>query len=265
MRIGLTLRQGQEAPLAQQAEEHGFFGVLAGYDDPPAAMNAAVYASARTSAITIVVRVALGCEHPVTVAEEIAVLDNINSGRTVVLADTATLTADAATEEIEIVRRALACRPLRYRGERFNVPAGIPTNSDAGESISVTPKPTQVEVPIWMMGDSGKDVAACQGLPVIAMRMSDCDSERLVQPAVATVTGQMDADREVASSWASAGATHLLVRLPADLDTSCLLSTIARFIVPEVAMPDYPRIVSEASPPLPWPPSVSGSDEVELP
>lgn len=253
MRIGLVLDRGKEEVQAQLAEEHGFFGVLTGQDDPIASMNAAVYASARTSALSIVVRIALGCEHPVTVAEEIAVLDNITAGRTVVLADTASLRADAADEEIDIIRCALSCRPVRYRGKFFHIPAGIPTNSGAGRSISVTPKPTQIEVPVWLTGDSGAVVAARRGLPLLATQKTDCDRERLVQPAAAMVTGDVDTDREVAAAWASEGATHLLVSLPPDKDTRLVLSAMARFVVPEAAMPDYPRLVSDAPPPLPWP------------
>jgi alkanesulfonate monooxygenase SsuD/methylene tetrahydromethanopterin reductase-like flavin-dependent oxidoreductase (luciferase family) len=253
VRIGLVLEPGEERATARLAEEHGLFGILAGLDAPLTSLNAAVVAAESTSVVTIAVCVLLGREHPVTVAEEIAVLDNITAGRTVVLADTGELDADEAAEELEVIRRALSCRPLRHKGKRITVPAAIPSNGPAADSISVTPKPTQVEVPVWTMGEAGADVAARAGLPSLALKAAECNAELFVQPAIAGAAGDLEADREVASSWAAAGATHLFLRLDGRGDAEEALGAISRFVIPEVAMPNYPRITSEARLPLRWP------------
>ncbi|TMF39758.1 MAG: LLM class flavin-dependent oxidoreductase, partial [Chloroflexi bacterium] len=89
MRLGLILTERREADMARLAESHGLFGVLAGTGEPRTAITAAVYASTATDFVRVVVNVRLGREHPVTIAEELSVLDNVNNGRTMVLADTA--------------------------------------------------------------------------------------------------------------------------------------------------------------------------------
>ncbi len=58
--------------MARTAEKHGLFGVLAGMGDPRTAITAAVYASTATEFVRVAVRVQLGLEHPVTIAEELA-------------------------------------------------------------------------------------------------------------------------------------------------------------------------------------------------
>src|ERR1700730_4870069 len=93
MRIGLVLPEGKEADLARLAEANGLFGVLAGSGNPLTASNAAVYASTATEFVRVVTWVRLGLEHPVTIAEELSILDNVNNGRTIVLADTGELDA----------------------------------------------------------------------------------------------------------------------------------------------------------------------------
>ena len=115
MRIGLVLGEGQEATQAKLAEAHGLFGVIAGWGDPLTAVNAAIYASTATEFVRVVTRVRLGLEHPVTIAEELSILDNVNNGRTIVLADTGELTPESATDEIAVVLRVHAPDPHRPR------------------------------------------------------------------------------------------------------------------------------------------------------
>jgi len=102
--------------MARLAEAHGLFGVVAGTGDPRTAITAAVYASTATDFTRVIVRVLLGQEHPVTIAEEVAVLDNVNNGRTVVLADTGDLGESDAADEIAVLREALGNRPLQHEG-----------------------------------------------------------------------------------------------------------------------------------------------------
>ncbi|HUZ87663.1 MAG TPA: LLM class flavin-dependent oxidoreductase, partial [Candidatus Baltobacterales bacterium] len=116
MRLGLVLAEGREAELARLAEAHGLFGVLAGLGNPLTAVSAAVYASTATEFVRIAVRVRLGLEHPITLAEELSILDNVNNGRTVVIADTGELDAEAAADEVAVLREALASRPIEHEG-----------------------------------------------------------------------------------------------------------------------------------------------------
>jgi hypothetical protein len=239
--------------MARMAESHGLFGVLAGTGDPRAAINAAVYASTATEFVRIVINVRLGLEHPVTIAEELSVLDNVNNGRTVILADTGDLTATDAVDEIAVMREALGNRPLRHEGPRWKAPAGIPANATAPEAIAVTPKPAQLEVPFWVTGGAAAEVARTEALPELARDPAASTAGGSVQPGLARISGTLKTDRDVVSEWAAAGATHLLLELAAELDQGALMTMVSRYLAPEVAMPQFPRVMSDSKVPLPWP------------
>lgn len=253
MRIGLVLAEGHEANLARLAETHGLFGVLAGTGNPLTAINAAVYASTATEFVRIVTRVRLGLEHPVTIAEELSILDNVNNGRTIVLADTGELNHEAAADEVAVLVEALSSRPIEHQGPVWKVPAGLPANATAPRSISVTPKPAQLEVPVWLTGQAAREVGDASGLPVLAREPRQRGNPKLVEPGLAAISGNLKPDRELVTSWAAAGITHLLVELPADADLDQVLTLMSRHLAPEVMMPNFPRVMSESKIPLPWP------------
>jgi hypothetical protein len=253
MRIGLVLPEGQETKLARLAEVHGLFGVLAGSGNPLTAIHAAVYASTATEFVRVVTRVRLGLEHPVTVAEEISILDNVNNGRTIVLADTGGLDREPAADEVAVLREALSSRPIQHEGPAWKVPAGLPANATAPSAISVTPKPAQVEVPFWLTGAAARQVGDDSGLPVLARAPGSLSSPKLVEPGVAAITGNLKPDRELVTAWAAAGVTHLFVELPIRADLDQIMTMVSRHLAPEVLMPNFPRVMSESKVPLPWP------------
>jgi alkanesulfonate monooxygenase SsuD/methylene tetrahydromethanopterin reductase-like flavin-dependent oxidoreductase (luciferase family) len=247
VRIGLTLPAGRDVEAARLAEAAGLFGVLVEGERPGLEMLAAGEVAATTRSVRIVVRVPLGSEHPITLAEELAVLDNLAGGRLVVLADSAGLDADEAAEDLEVLRRSWTARPLRHRGVRWAVPAGIAGHT-APAAVMVTPPPAQVEVPVWLTGTAAATLAARSGLPAVAERPADARPDLPVQPAATALTGDLHDDRATVITWADAGATHLLVRAGPEA-----VATIARHLAPEVAMPGFPRVVAESPLPLPWP------------
>ena len=253
MRLGLVLVATREVEMARLAESHGLFGVLAGTGDPRAAITAAVYASTATEFVRIVVNLKLGLEHPVSIAEEVSVLDNVNNGRTVVLADTGGLATTDAVDEIAVIREALGNRPLSHEGPRWKAPAGLPANATAPRGIAVTPKPAQLEVPFWVRGDAAAELARIASLPELARDPAASTAGRSVQPGIARISGKLKADREAVTAWAAAGATHLLIELPARSDEEAVMTMVARYLVPEVAMPHFPRVMSDSKVPLPWP------------
>jgi hypothetical protein len=253
MRIGLVLAEGQEANLARLAETHGLFGVLAGTGNPLTAINAAVYASTATEFVRVVTRVRLGLEHPVTLAEELSILDNVNNGRTIVLADTGDLNPEAAADEVAVLREALSSRPIQHQGPVWRVPAGLPANAAAPRSISVTPKPAQLELQFWLTGASAKEVGDLTGLPVLAREPGHLDDPKLVEPGLTVITGNLKPDRDLVTAWAAAGVTHLFIELPAGADLDQTMTLVSRHLAPEVLMPHFPRVMSESKVPLPWP------------
>ena len=252
MRLGLVLPEGREAELARLAERHGLFGVLAGDGNPLTAVTAATYASTATEFASVVVRVTLGLEHPVLIAEEIAVLDNVNNGRTIVLVDTGHLDEAAADDEVAVMRESLAGRPIQHAGPVWKVPAGLPANPQSPSSISVTPKPPQLEVPFWVTGNAAAAVAASQGVARLARELDGGGQPGLVQPARDAISGDVARDRERVSAWARAGFTHLFVDLP-DAPLDDVMVEISRHLAPEVAMPHFPRVMSQSKVPLAWP------------
>lgn len=252
MRLGLVLPEGRETELARVAEMHGLFGVLAGAGNPLTAITAATYASTATEFLRVIARVALGLEHPVLIAEEIAILDNVNNGRTIVLADTGHLDEAAADDEVAVLREALASRPIEHEGPVWKVPAGLPANATAPKSISVTPKPPQIEVPFWVTGRVGAAVAQRQRIPELAVAVERAGGGGLVQPARDAISGDLARDRDRVSTWARGGFTHLLVDLP-DRPLEEVMVNISRHLAPEVGMPHFPRVMSQSKVPLPWP------------
>jgi hypothetical protein len=253
LRLGLVLPDGREAEMARLAEAHGLFGVLAGSANPLTAITSAVYASTATDFVRVITRVQLGLEHPVTIAEELAILDNVNNGRTVVLAEAGELDADVAADEVAVMREALGNRPIQHEGPRWKVPAGLPANATAPKSIAVTPKPAQLEIPFWLAGAHVDRVSESSSMPVVAREPSSVSNPGAVQPAIAKISGDLKADREVVSAWAAAGVTHLLLELPRQGDEGLLMTLISRHLAPEVGMPHFPRVMSQSRVPLPWP------------
>lgn len=246
MRLGLVLTEGQEAAMARLAEDHGLFGVLAGVGNPRTAITAAVYASTATEFVRVIVQVRLGLEHPVTIAEELSVLDNVNIGRTVVLVDIGDLSADEAADEVGVIREALGNRPMQHHGPRWTVPAGLPANAAAPKTIAVTPKPAQLEIPFWMVGGQ-------VGLPELVRERARLSTQHSIQPALARISGSLEEDRATVIAWAGAGATHLLIEVPPHVDQQAALTMVSRYLAPEVAMPHFPRVMSDSKVPLPWP------------
>jgi len=253
LRLGLALAERREADMARLAEDHGLFGVLAGAGDPLTAITAAVYASTATTFVRVVVRVRLGLEHPVTIAEELSILDNVNNGRTVVLADCGQLHEDSAADELAVLRGALASRPIQHEGPRWKVPAGLPANVTAPKSISVTPKPAQLEIPFWLTGPHTRVLSAATGLPVLAHEPDAVENPGFVQSALTAINGDLKPDRDAVMAWAAAGATHLLLELPDAAAPGPVMAMVSRYLAPEVLMPHFPRVMSESRVPLPWP------------
>jgi hypothetical protein len=99
----------------------------------------------------------------------------------------------------------------------------------------VTPKPAQLDVPVWTS---------------VATDPVGVDGAAHVAPGRTALTGDLESDRRTVTAWAAAGATHLLCEVPAGGDA---IAAMARWLIPEVGMVDFPRVVADAPPPRPWP------------
>jgi alkanesulfonate monooxygenase SsuD/methylene tetrahydromethanopterin reductase-like flavin-dependent oxidoreductase (luciferase family) len=247
MRLGVTLPAGDEVGAALAAEAVGIpFVEVAAATGTEATVAAAV--AATTSAVRIVVRLHLGDEHPTTLAEEIAVVDNVSNGRVAVLADLGALDVDAAVDDLTLLRDSWLGRPLHRTGPRWQVAAGLPGHR-APPAVIVSPSPAQLVVPLWICGAAADDVTAALAVPSVAEGPADVDPQSPVAPGRAQLTGDVDADRALVLAWSAAGATHILC----ELGGSATVESLARWLIPEVAMIDFPRVVTETPLPAPWP------------
>jgi hypothetical protein len=124
---------------AVQAEAAGIFAVLV--EGPPGTelVRAATVAAA-TRYIRVAVRLDLGADDPVTLAEEVAVVDNLANGRLAVVAD------GVPAETQALFRAALAGEDVR--------------------GVRIQPLPAQPQVPMWPappVTDLASLTAAAQG------------------------------------------------------------------------------------------------------
>lgn len=261
MRIGALITDPADVAPAGGS---GLFGVLldpagtgdGGHPDTGSARAAEVAALTRDS--RVLVRVVLGTENPVTLAEEVAVLDHLSAGRVVVLLDPGALDDEAAAEDLALLRACWSGRPVRHHGARWTVPSGV-MGPGMPTAIAVTPVPAQVDVPVWL---TRALPGAGVGLPVLATDLAVVRADVQVQPGLVDLTGDLARDRALVTAWADAGATHLLVRppLPAGREAAGAPGGaffglyVARYLQPEVSMPGFPRIMAEAELPAPWTP-----------
>ncbi|MTD15110.1 LLM class flavin-dependent oxidoreductase [Nakamurella sp. YIM 132087] len=246
MRIGAAL-SGTE--LVAAAEAAGMFGInvrAAGVEASRASEVAVTTTDAR-----VLVRVVLGDENPVTLAEEVAVLDHLSAGRVVAIVDTGDLDVAGAAEDLALLRKSWSGRIFRHEGARWTVPSGVIT-SGVPTTVSVTPKPAQIDIPVWLDGPVARSIAI--GVPVIARSFDEVDPAAQVQPAIGQLSGDLTDDRELVIGWSDAGATHLLVEPPAGADADFFAGYVARYLQPEVSMPSFPRVMAEADLPSRWTP-----------
>jgi hypothetical protein len=108
-------------------------------------------------------------------------------------------------------------------------------------------------VPFWITGVAARQVGEASGLPVLARQPGTLSNPKIVEPAVAAITGRLKPDRDLVSAWAAGGVTHLFIELPAGADLGEIMTLVSRHLAPEVLMPHFPRVMSESKVPLPWP------------
>lgn len=180
MRIGLTLGDDVTGEAltstASEAEQLGLWAVEVSGPAGVEAMRAGRLC-ATTERLRLVVGLHLGDEHPFTLAEELAVLDNLSAGRIGVVTHGGTDTDRATLAE------ALTGRPVN--------------------GSLITPPPVQTKIEIWA------NVAAT---PQEIVR-----TPGQVAPGRTALSGNLEADRAVVDDWMAAGCTHLLVEWPGEI------------------------------------------------
>lgn len=262
MRVGLRLSlSGHGGPArdfgrrAAQAEAAGLDLIwLEPERDAPAAggpdtLVAAAFVAPLTTVIRIGACVDAGA-HPVHIAEQAIVADNISNGRIVLALRGEGDGAATLDETLDLVIAASAPAPFRHRGERWAVPANLDANVSE-ERISVTPQPAQLTLPIWVAGAGGKSAARERGLShVIGAGVGAAEAQQawratedalgrvaagLRRPAIRTVEATADGDfddqavvarlRAESLSW---GLDVAILALPEGLDEAAHARAVER-------------------------------------
>jgi alkanesulfonate monooxygenase SsuD/methylene tetrahydromethanopterin reductase-like flavin-dependent oxidoreductase (luciferase family) len=173
-----------------QAEELGFDSVwiaenhFAPDGSCSASQPVAAGVAARTHAVRIGVFSTLTVTNPLYIAEDVAVLDNIANGRVIVAAQPGTaqemagFAVDAKAmdgrfvEALQVMLKAWGPTSFAHQGEYFKLPGkdygGNPFAEGVTE-INVTPKPAQLNLPVWIAAPdrAGVERAARLGFPWI--------------------------------------------------------------------------------------------------
>lgn len=175
---------------AHVAEEYGFdalwvgehHGTAEGFCPSPTLVAAAIASAA--PALRLGVCLALPLTHPIPLAEDVALVDCISNGRAMVAVSSGERAGDLAArgippdeqasrfaEALEIVLRSWAPTPFAFDGRHWRVPGRRPENVFAAgiDQVSVTPKPVQASLPVWLAARTADEVrlAAQLGLPLL--------------------------------------------------------------------------------------------------
>lgn len=157
----------------------------------PQAFVAAANIAARTESIRIGVMPIVGLTHPLYIAEDATTLDNLSGGRAIIVPINAVSHEIAGygldedeyearfRESLDVLFQAWSARPFRHDGKSWTIPAEFEGHAEnASHTVTVTPKPAQFELPVWMGGfwDEGREIAAELGVPMILGAISDTDA-----------------------------------------------------------------------------------------
>ncbi|GAB3201611.1 hypothetical protein GCM10027062_24270 [Nocardioides hungaricus] len=210
-----------------------------------------------TRDVRVVVRLELGLENPVTLVEELNVLDNISGGRAVALFAASDVPEDRLREELQVCVLAGSQRPFTFDGTWWRVPGRLPEHQ-APEWLLVTPPPTQLVVPLWSE----------HGLPRVdrvtpVAQVPERVGTGPVAPVELQLTGDLEQDRAAAARCRDAGATHCLVTLPCGTSREQAFADLVRYVVPDSAMVAFPRVVAEVDLPAPWPRSTPDKENAD--
>jgi alkanesulfonate monooxygenase SsuD/methylene tetrahydromethanopterin reductase-like flavin-dependent oxidoreductase (luciferase family) len=277
MRIGIVIPVGGAAGLdgesvvaaALHAESAGLDLVWLEGDPTPAvapaaALAAAAFVAARTNVVRLAACAPIG-PHPVLIAEQAAVADNASNGRLLLVLNDGQSDAELLEETAEVVLAATGPRPFSHRGRRWTIPAGLAGNASE-RRITVTPKPAQLELPVWLVGRSAVQVGQKLGLSHVACPADSATiaaeawsatelalgrrASRLRRPAIrqlgCTSTGDFDDDAVTAALAAEAdcwGVDVVLMRLPVRLGRAAwrrAIRRLASFVRPRLQMDHVP-------------------------
>jgi alkanesulfonate monooxygenase SsuD/methylene tetrahydromethanopterin reductase-like flavin-dependent oxidoreductase (luciferase family) len=283
MRLGLVLEPGPDEvrghSLVRQAAAADELGLdlvwLAAGGAGGAPLAAAASLARATHAVRIAAAVPVGV-HPLRIAEDAAVADNLVAGRLVLVLESSIDDGALVADTADVLLSAFCARPFSYSGSRWTIPAGRPENERTEQRVRVTPPPAQLELPIWLSGHGSaaaatNAVARERGLTHVSSVQDSAESAaeawaateahlgramgRLRRPALRRLdtsqAGDFDPDELVARLRAERDAWGLdvvVLLLPAELGARARVSAqqrLARLVRPRVQMDELPQGLEE--------------------
>jgi len=175
MRIGVVLDAPAGPELlreARAADRRGLDLVWVPVLDRDGTARSTTVAAASLAPLARSIRVVVevpGSRHPVELAEELAVTDQLLSGR---LGAAGTASAGGELGEmLDVLRLGLRSRPFSHSGRRW----AFPTKAGDGSQglIEVTPSPAQIEFPLALLGSDQLGLALDRGLAVVGREQDD--------------------------------------------------------------------------------------------
>jgi alkanesulfonate monooxygenase SsuD/methylene tetrahydromethanopterin reductase-like flavin-dependent oxidoreductase (luciferase family) len=156
-------------------DERNFTGAAA-FNSSSAVLAAAV--AQRTSYVRVGMMPILGLVNAMYVAEEVACVDNISGGRVIVAGQVPSNevargwggdnSVARIRDDLAVLRKAWGPNPFNHHSDYHTIPGELEAHTVAAglHSISVQPKPAQLDVPLWLVGgDTASSVAAAEGVP----------------------------------------------------------------------------------------------------
>lgn len=169
---------------AEIAENWGFDSVWVDERNftPGAFNSSASVVGAAVAQRSTYVRIGLmplaGLVNAIYVAEEVACIDNISNGRVIVACQEPGArvaggwggdpSVDRIRDDLAVMRKAWGPNPFNHHSPHHTIPGEMAAHTIAAglHSISVQPKPAQLELPLWVAGTSvAAEVAAAETLP----------------------------------------------------------------------------------------------------
>ena len=209
MRLGLDLGEMLDLDRARQADELGLWAITVSAT-PGGEMVRAARVVEQTQYLRVIVKVDLDTEHPLTIAEELSVLDNLSGGRIAAI-----VTGNPQPETLVHFREVLIGRPK--------------------DRVVMAPPPVQTELSIWLASPT-----PTRGPPVVASSPAEIViNSGEVSPGTAGLSADLDRDRAAIDTWRDAGCTHLLVTWPGPV------KVLARHLVTRAATGEFPSVVAD--------------------
>jgi alkanesulfonate monooxygenase SsuD/methylene tetrahydromethanopterin reductase-like flavin-dependent oxidoreductase (luciferase family) len=176
----------------------------------------------------------VGADHPLYLAEDMAVADLASRGRLEVVL------RGGLEEQLEVLVRALGGAHLQFDGQSLRVPARLDANQPAPQRLALNPAPAQPAIPMWLEGAS----------PALAMRLgvglaSTWRQSAAIPPESGRWPGMLLCPNGVLADDLLAAAGRSSAYFLVAADTASEAASAGRRLVGPLRMPEFPAWINQ--------------------